>query len=169
MRFLWYTPTEYCRFSPIEAGLGIHSCNAAEYSMCVEPNGDVLPCQSYYEAAGNILADPWESIWDSDLFRRLRYRREHPGEAGLPQKCWDCEQTSSGACATGASILGRPACRRSAGIANSSPSAAADVRWSDKHCGPEANSYGERNRSPPSLKLRRTAQAFVRYSEVMRA
>ncbi len=92
MRFLWYTPTEYCRFSPIEAGLGIHSCNAAEYSMCVEPNGDVLPCQSYYEAAGNILADPWESIWDSDLFRRLRYRREHPGEAGLPQKCWDCEQ-----------------------------------------------------------------------------
>ena len=49
MRFLWYTPTEHCRLSPIEAGLGIRCCNAAEYSVCVEPSGDVLPCQSYYE------------------------------------------------------------------------------------------------------------------------
>jgi len=92
MRFLWYTPTEHCRLSPIEAGLGIRCCNAAEYSVCVEPSGDVLPCQSYYEPAGNILRDSWESIWNSDLFTTIRYRRERPREGGLPSKCWDCDR-----------------------------------------------------------------------------
>jgi radical SAM protein with 4Fe4S-binding SPASM domain len=92
MRFLWYTPTEYCRLHPVEAGVGLKSCNAAEYSICVEPNGDVLPCQSYYRAAGNLLRDPWESIWEGELFTRLRHRRERPGAAGLARKCWDCEE-----------------------------------------------------------------------------
>ena len=55
MRFLWYTPTEYCRLSPIEWGLGAKACNAGEYSICIEPNGDVLPCQSYYKPVGNLL------------------------------------------------------------------------------------------------------------------
>ncbi len=91
MRFLWYTPTEYCRLSPVEMGLGMRCCNAAEYSICIEPNGDVLPCQSYYVPAGNILSDPWEAIWDSELFHRFRYRREHPEQAGLPEQCWNCE------------------------------------------------------------------------------
>ena len=58
MRFLWYTPTEYCRMSPVELELGAKRCNAGEYSLCIEPNGDVLPCQSYYVTAGNILPRP---------------------------------------------------------------------------------------------------------------
>jgi len=94
MRFLWYTPTQYCRLSPVEMGLGLRCCNAAEYSVCIEPNGDVLPCQSYYVSAGNILRNPWEEIWDSELFRTFRFRREHPEQAGLPEQCWDCEQLS---------------------------------------------------------------------------
>jgi radical SAM protein with 4Fe4S-binding SPASM domain len=92
MRFLWYTPTEYCRLSPIELGLAPKACNAAEYSICVEPNGDILPCQSYYQAVGNILNDPWDEIWNSPLFVSIRNRRESPRDAGLPQKCSDCEQ-----------------------------------------------------------------------------
>jgi radical SAM protein with 4Fe4S-binding SPASM domain len=90
MTFLWYTPTEYCRLSPLELGLGAKSCNAAEYSICVEPNGDVLPCQSYYESAGNLLRDEWDTIWDSPLFRRLRLRRSNPRLAGLDERCYDC-------------------------------------------------------------------------------
>ena len=76
MRFLWYTPTEYCRFSPFEIGIGVKRCNAGEYSICIEPNGDVLPCQSYYVSAGNLLSDPWESIWESELFRSFRTARQ---------------------------------------------------------------------------------------------
>lgn len=90
MRFLWYTPTEYCRLSPVALGLGPKRCNAGEYSMCIEPNGDVLPCQSYYVAAGNILRDPWAAIWDGALFRSFREREEDPEGCGLPEACWDC-------------------------------------------------------------------------------
>ncbi len=90
MRFLWYTPTEYCRLSPVELELGPRRCNAGEYSICIEPNGDVIPCQSYYVAAGNILRDRWEDIWESTLFRGFRRRTADPRAAGLPERCWDC-------------------------------------------------------------------------------
>jgi radical SAM protein with 4Fe4S-binding SPASM domain len=90
MRFLWYTPTQYCRLSPVELEIGAKRCNAGEYSICVEPNGDVLPCQSYYVAAGNILRDPWERIWTSDLFVSFRDRELDPQGHGLPEKCWEC-------------------------------------------------------------------------------
>jgi radical SAM protein with 4Fe4S-binding SPASM domain len=90
MRFLWYTVTEYCEMSPVELEIGAKRCNAGEYSMCVEPNGDVLPCQSYYVSAGNLLADPWDRIWKGALFRSFRDREEDPRAAGLPAKCWTC-------------------------------------------------------------------------------
>ncbi len=83
-RLIWYTPTQYCRFDPTSQNLGVKGCTAALYSMCIESNGDVLPCQSYYHALGNLLNDPWESIWDHDLAVKLRERR------GLPQKCSGC-------------------------------------------------------------------------------
>jgi radical SAM protein with 4Fe4S-binding SPASM domain len=90
MRFLWYTPTEYCRLSPLELELGPRRCNAGEYSICIEPDGDVIPCQSYYVPAGNILRDPWERIWQSELFRGFRRRADDPQAAGLPERCWTC-------------------------------------------------------------------------------
>lgn len=90
MRFLWYTPTEYCRLSPVELELGPRRCNAGEYSICIEPNGDVLPCQSYYAPVGNILRDPWEEIWENELFRGFRSRTADPRAAGLPEYCWSC-------------------------------------------------------------------------------
>jgi radical SAM protein with 4Fe4S-binding SPASM domain len=90
MKFLWYTVTEYCEMSPVELEIGAKRCNAGEYSMCVEPNGDVLPCQSYYVSAGNMVRDPWESIWKGALFRSFRDREDDPRKAGLPEKCWEC-------------------------------------------------------------------------------
>jgi len=90
MRFLWYTPTAYCRLSPVELGLGARRCNAGEYSIAIEPNGDVLPCQSYYTPVGNILRDSWSTIWQSPLFRSFRDRVIDPGRSGLPPECWQC-------------------------------------------------------------------------------
>ncbi|MGC9319750.1 MAG: radical SAM protein, partial [Armatimonadota bacterium] len=91
MRFIWYTVTRHCELSPAEMGLGLRFCNAAEYSVCVEPSGEVLPCQSYYQPAGNIVRDDWESIWESDLFTNIRLRREHPERSDLPPECHHCE------------------------------------------------------------------------------
>lgn len=92
MRMLWYTPTEYCRLSPLELELGPRRCNAGEYSVCIEPNGDVLPCQSYYVAAGNLIGDPWERIWNSPLLAGFRRRTLDPAVSGLAEQCWDCAE-----------------------------------------------------------------------------
>ena len=74
LQFIWYTPTHYCQFNPAEYGLGLKRCTAGEYNICIEPDGDVIPCQSYYESAGNILKDEWSNIWNSELFESIRTR-----------------------------------------------------------------------------------------------
>ncbi len=84
LRLIWYTPTQYCELDPVGMELGIKGCTAASYNMCVEPNGDVIPCQSYYVALGNILTDPWETIWNHEL---ARYLRHHDF---MMEKCYDC-------------------------------------------------------------------------------
>jgi radical SAM protein with 4Fe4S-binding SPASM domain len=38
--------------------LGVKGCTAALYNMCVEPDGAVIPCQSYYQPLGNLMSDP---------------------------------------------------------------------------------------------------------------
>jgi radical SAM protein with 4Fe4S-binding SPASM domain len=79
-KLIWYTPTQYCHFNPLEMNLGIKGCTAALYNMCVEPDGGVIPCQSYYQQLGNLLKDPWRAIWEHDLALGLRERKYLPGE-----------------------------------------------------------------------------------------
>jgi radical SAM protein with 4Fe4S-binding SPASM domain len=86
LKFLWYTPTQYCRLDPVKLGLGVKSCTAAMINMCVGPNGDVYPCQSYFESLGNILKDDWQKIWNHPLAVRIR-KREY-----TEPKCKDCPQ-----------------------------------------------------------------------------
>lgn len=83
-RLIWYTPTQYCHFDPIQLELGVKGCTAALYNMCVEPDGGVIPCQSYYHSIGNLLKDPWEAIWNHDLAISLRERKD------VPAACTSC-------------------------------------------------------------------------------
>lgn len=83
-KLIWYTPTLYCYFNPVDLGLGVKGCTAALYNMCVEPDGGVIPCQSYYQQLGNLLEDPWDSIWAHDLALHLRERKY------LPDGCQAC-------------------------------------------------------------------------------
>lgn len=84
MRFIWYSPTRYCSFNPLEFALGPKRCTAGEYNLCIEPDGEVLPCQSWYQSAGNFLKDPWESIWNSSLMKEARNRD------WADEECGDC-------------------------------------------------------------------------------
>jgi radical SAM protein with 4Fe4S-binding SPASM domain len=86
LRLIWYTPTQYCAFSPLQLDLGVKACTAALYNMCVEPDGAVIPCQSYYESLGYILRDDWDAIWNHDLAVSLRERRY------VPEKCRECPE-----------------------------------------------------------------------------
>lgn len=94
LKFLWYTPTQYCDFDPVQLGLGVKSCTAAMINACVGPNGDVYPCQSYFESLGNILTEPWEKIWQNPLAEKLRSR------GFAEEKCKDCNelQVCGGGC-----------------------------------------------------------------------
>lgn len=43
-----------------------------EYSMCIEPNGDVTPCEFEYKSFGNILKREWREIWK----RSIKHNKE---------------------------------------------------------------------------------------------
>ena len=92
-KLIWYTPTLYCHFNPLEMDLGIKGCTAALYNMCVEPDGGVIPCQSYYNQLGNLLEDSWKSIWEHDLALQLRQRNYVPDEC---QACSLLEECGAG-------------------------------------------------------------------------
>jgi radical SAM protein with 4Fe4S-binding SPASM domain len=100
-RLIWYTPTEYCRFDPVLMELGVKGCTAALYNMCVEPDGNVIPCQSYYQPLGSLLGDPWEKIWNSDLALALRERRN------VPARCSACNLLAE--CGGGCPLQNQPA------------------------------------------------------------
>jgi MoaA/NifB/PqqE/SkfB family radical SAM enzyme len=40
---------------------------AWEYSMCIEPSGEVTPCELEYRSFGNILEQPWKQIWKRSI------------------------------------------------------------------------------------------------------
>jgi radical SAM protein with 4Fe4S-binding SPASM domain len=84
MEFIWYTPTEYCVLNPLQLELGIKSCSACRISMCIEPDGTVIPCQSYFVPLGNILKNEWKRIWQNPLCLELRARKY------VPEKCYEC-------------------------------------------------------------------------------
>ncbi len=92
-KLIWYTPTLYCHFNPLEMDLGIKGCTAALYNMCVEPDGGVIPCQSYYQQLGKITEDSWKSIWEHELALELRERAYVPGEC---QTCSLLEECGAG-------------------------------------------------------------------------
>jgi radical SAM protein with 4Fe4S-binding SPASM domain len=89
-RLIWYTPTQYCQFDPMQLELGIKGCTAALYNMCIEPDGQVIPCQSYYQPLGDMLSAPWDAIWNHELAISLRERRSIPTECATCQLLPEC-------------------------------------------------------------------------------
>jgi radical SAM protein with 4Fe4S-binding SPASM domain len=84
VKMTWYSPTPYCELNPVTMGLGIKQCTACSINMAIEPDGTVIPCQSYYEPMGNMLTDSWDSIWNHRLCKEIRERKY------LDEKCLAC-------------------------------------------------------------------------------
>ncbi len=78
IKLVWYSPTPYCLFNPVEAGLGSKSCAAASGLLSVSPSGEVLPCSSFSGSLGNILKKSFESIWSSRAAKYFRNKEFTP-------------------------------------------------------------------------------------------
>ncbi len=94
VQFMWYSPTPYCIYNPIAAGLGGKSCAACDGLLSVTPNGDVIPCSSLDQPVGNLLRSSFEKVWSSKkavYWREKRYAKP---------MCTNCESFDlcSGAC-----------------------------------------------------------------------
>jgi radical SAM protein with 4Fe4S-binding SPASM domain len=70
---------------PVELGLGIKACSAAAHNMTIQPDGTVLPCQSWPDTVGNVLKNDWTSIWQHPTCAKLR---KH---LFSPEECRGCE------------------------------------------------------------------------------
>jgi radical SAM protein with 4Fe4S-binding SPASM domain len=79
-----------CVFNPVPLGLGNKGCAACDGLLSSAPNGDLLPCSSYPEPLGNLLAyeGRFRELWDSERpawFRRKGFAHDLCGGcADLP-------------------------------------------------------------------------------------
>jgi organic radical activating enzyme len=71
MRLVWDLPVPYTHFHPVALELAaditdvsVVSDGAGKAWIYVEPDGDVLRGQGYYqEVLGNLVTDAWETVW----------------------------------------------------------------------------------------------------------
>ncbi len=94
IRFVWYSPTPYCIFNPVDRNLGSKSCACISGLVSVNPAGEVLPCSSYERGVGSLLKHSFGHIWNSDQALYWRERRY------VPPVCAKCEYETmcGGAC-----------------------------------------------------------------------
>lgn len=94
IKLVWYSPTPYCLFNPVDRNLGSKSCACISGLLSVDPYGEILPCSSYNRGVGSLLKHSFEYIWNSDeavYYRERRYQ---------PPVCSNCEyvRLCGGAC-----------------------------------------------------------------------
>jgi radical SAM protein with 4Fe4S-binding SPASM domain len=94
IRFVWYSPTPYCVFNPLDHGLGSKSCACVSGLLSVNPAGEVLPCSSFDRGIGNLLTQNFQKIWNSDQALYWREKRY------VPPACRGCdlEKLCGGGC-----------------------------------------------------------------------
>jgi hypothetical protein len=65
MTLVWDLPVPYSAFNPValETQIDNPPSGAGHSWLYIEPDGDVLPAQGVNQILGNILRDPWETLW----------------------------------------------------------------------------------------------------------
>ncbi len=65
LTLVWDLAAPYSHVNPIKAEADLSPERIVRQHLYVEPDGDVLPAQGYNVVMGNILRDPWETIWEN--------------------------------------------------------------------------------------------------------
>ncbi len=68
------------------------TCNVADDSLCIMPDGSVYPCRRFNKPIGNLLESPLKSIWDNaPLLKEVRKRKCLKGKCGSCDiECYGC-------------------------------------------------------------------------------
>jgi hypothetical protein len=61
----WDLPVPYSTANPVARETGGPSSGAGKAWLYVEPDGDVLPEQGVTRVLGNLVRDPWETVWSA--------------------------------------------------------------------------------------------------------
>ncbi len=67
MKLVWDLPVPYSSLHPVAlelAGSETPPVGAGNAWLYVEPDGDVLLAQGLPDVLGNLLTEPWETIWN---------------------------------------------------------------------------------------------------------
>jgi len=94
IKLVWYSPTPYCLFNPVDRNLGSKSCACVSGLLSVNPAGEVLPCSSFDRGVGSLVKHSFRYVWESDQALYWRERRY------VPPVCRGCEYETmcGGAC-----------------------------------------------------------------------
>jgi hypothetical protein len=65
LSLIWDLPVPYSAFNPVALETQVENlpAGAGHAWLYIEPDGDVLPAQGINQVLGNILKDPWETLW----------------------------------------------------------------------------------------------------------
>lgn len=77
-RFIWNPPVQRDPARSLAAQVQAGPRTSGDVSVRVEPDGAVIPARGPYRRAGNLLTDPWKTIWGDAVFRMYRERVESP-------------------------------------------------------------------------------------------
>jgi len=75
LTLVWDLAAPYSHVNPVEMEAGLPPEQVSRQHLYVEPDGDVLPAQGYNVVLGNLLRDPWETIWNHPERKRLGMSR----------------------------------------------------------------------------------------------
>lgn len=83
-----------------EKRLNRFPCDAGQSTLCISPSGDVMPCNAFLTACGNVRQMSLSKIWrGSEFFRKLRKIRH----ADISPACANCKDIAYCTVCAGAS------------------------------------------------------------------
>jgi radical SAM protein with 4Fe4S-binding SPASM domain len=99
-RFIWDPPVQRDPAQALAEQVQRGPRCSGDVAVRVEPDGSVIPPRGPYHSAGNLLAMPWNAIWEHEVFLRYRERIEAPTHCdhcpGLAICAADCPREPAG-------------------------------------------------------------------------
>ncbi|MDZ7620808.1 MAG: hypothetical protein U1E05_27715 [Patescibacteria group bacterium] len=100
VRLLWYPPVEFLPGKSLAEQACAGPRTSGDTAVRVEPDGAVIPARGPRLTGGNLLADPWPRIYQSEAFRNYRARVERDTHCdhcpGLVICSADCPRSPQG-------------------------------------------------------------------------